>query len=66
MKKIPQVPYGFLKEVQNRIGIKVSRNYISMVRRGLRTNDAVLMAIIETEHNWKQIEYNKIKSLCQS
>jgi len=45
-----RAPHGFNKAVMQRLGrVKVSSAYITMVKKGKRNNDAVLMAIIEVD-----------------
>jgi len=44
-------PNGFYQAVMNKMpGIKLSKSLIAMVKTGRRKNDAVLMAIIEVDH----------------
>ncbi len=43
-------PNGFCKLVRDKLGCQVSSALISQVKRGIRKNDAVLMAIIEVDH----------------
>ena len=59
------VPMGFNKAVQERLDGEqsVTSSYISMVKRGIRTNDTVLLAIIHVDHNWKELEYERLKKM---
>lgn len=47
---------GFYEAVKERLGVNVnvSSSHICMVKSGRRKNDAVLMAIIETDHYWQR------------
>jgi nicotinamide mononucleotide adenylyltransferase len=58
-----KVPNGFNQAVMDRFKGKTrpSSSYVSMVRRGIRKNDAVLMAIIEVDHNWNEMERERLK-----
>lgn len=56
-------PYGFYHAVREHLGVDVSKGMISMVKSGRRTNDAILLAIIHVDHNWKQLEHDRIKKL---
>lgn len=57
-------PSGFYNAVKERLGNdNVSSSVISMVKRGKRTNDAVLLAVIEVDHNWKEIQHERLKRL---
>lgn len=63
MKNKRTVPQGFNTAVMESLGTTVSRSYVTMVRKGQRTNDSVLMEIIKTDHNWKQIEHDRVKRM---
>ena len=59
--KTQRNPWGINKEVQRQIEGKIqySSSYISMVRKGQRKNDTVLLAIITVDHN-RQLEYKTL------
>lgn len=58
------VPQGFNTAVIASLGhTTVSSAYITMVRKGKRTNDSILMEIIKTDHNWQQIEHERVKRM---
>lgn len=57
------VPMGFNKTVMEHCPTKVTSSYISMVRKGKRRNDTVLMSIIEVDHNWKELERERLKKM---
>lgn len=57
------VPMGFNKAVLERCPNQVTSSYVSMVRRGQRRNDVVLLTIIQVDHNWKEIEHERLKKM---
>jgi hypothetical protein len=55
-------PNGFYQMVFDLLpGVKFSRGLISMVKRGQRVNDMVLLAIITADHN---LTHDKQKIKC--
>lgn len=59
-------PMGFNKVVIEHLAehnVKCGSSYVSMVRRGVRTNDHVLLAIIKVDHDWEKLERERFKKL---
>lgn len=56
-------PNGFYDAVKEKLGVNVqaSSGYICMVKSGRRTNDAILRAVIEADHDWKNIQHERLK-----
>lgn len=54
-KRNRTAPNGFYWAVMKYLGnVKCSKQTVSAVRKGKRKNDAVLMAIIQADHNWQK------------
>lgn len=60
-----KVPMGFNLAVIDKFKgkTKPTTSYVTMVRKGIRKNDAVLLAIIEVDHNWNEIESERLKKM---
>lgn len=53
--KDSNLPHDFNKRVLNILPFKrFSTSYVTMVRKGKRKNDDVLLAIITVDHYWNQ------------
>lgn len=56
-------PVYFYQAVREHLGVNIPKATISMVKSGRRNNDSVLLAVIYVDHNWKEIEHERLKKM---